>query len=99
MTKLTCLRSARIAGGLALCSVIALGAFAPAAFADERHDNDRGERHDDRGEHRGWDGGGYYVAPPVVYGSPYYQPYYAPPPVVYGPSVGIALPGINIGIH
>jgi hypothetical protein len=28
-----------------------------------------------------------------------YSPYYAPPPVVYGPSVGVYLPGISIGIH
>ena len=47
--------------------------------------------------------GGYYNAPPVVYGSPYGNsyygsPYYAPP-VVYGPGVGISLPGVNIGIR
>ncbi len=41
--------------------------------------------------------GGYYAAPPVVYGSPYGygyygSPYYAPP-VVYGPGVGISLAG------
>ncbi len=99
MTQSKIRLSLPVAGAVALCAMFALGAFAPVSHADERHDNDRGERHDDRGEHRGWDGGGYYVAPPVVYGSPYYQPYYAPPPVVYGPSVGIALPGINIGIH
>jgi hypothetical protein len=97
MTKSKFRRSARIAGGLAFCGVIALGAFAPMAGADERGG---GERHDnDRGDQRGWSSGGYYVAPPVVYGSPYYQPYYAPPPIVYGPSVGVFLPGINIGIH
>jgi hypothetical protein len=52
-----------------------------------------------RGDHHGhnW-GGGYYGAPPVVYGSPYGNGYYgAPgyyaPPVVYGPAVGIGLPG------
>jgi hypothetical protein len=54
--------------------------------------------------------GGYYRAPPVVYGSryrgayygsPYYggSPYYYPPPVVYGPSIGISLPFIGIGIR
>jgi hypothetical protein len=54
--------------------------------------------------------GGYYRAPPVVYGapyggayygSPYYNgsPYYYPPPVLYGPSIGISLPFIGIGIR
>ena len=87
--------SAKLAGGLAISALLALGTFATAASAE------------DRGEHRGdhyhnWNGG-YYNAPPVVYGSPYGNGYYgAPyysPPVVYGPSVGISLPGVNIGIR
>ncbi len=47
----------------------------------------------------GWVGGGYYAAPPVVYGGGYY-PYYAPPPVVYGPGIGVGvnLPGVSIGV-
>ena len=50
-----------------------------------------------------------YRAPPVVYGSRYHNgyygsgyydsPYYYPPPVVYGPSIGISLPFVSIGIH
>jgi len=53
--------------------------------------------------HHNWNGG-YYPAPPVVYGFPYgasylWLAYYYPPPVVYGPSVGVALPGLNIGIR
>ncbi len=50
-----------------------------------------------------------YRAPPVVYGSRYHNgyygsgyhdsPYYYPPPVVYGPSIGISLPFVSIGIY
>jgi len=80
--------SARLVGGIAISALLAFGAFAPA----------NAEWRDD---HRGH---GYYRAPPVVYGSPYGSPYYGspsyyPPPVVYGPGVGIALPGVNIGIR
>jgi hypothetical protein len=84
--------SAKLVGGLAISALLALGAFAPA----------NAEWRDDHREHN-W-GGGYYRAPPVVYGSPYGNGYYgAPgyyaPPVVYGPAVGIGLPGVNIGIR
>jgi len=68
--------------GLALAAVLALSSFATAARADDHW------RHD-RGWHHGWTGG-YYSAPPVVYGAPGYYP----PPVVYGPGIGI-----NIGIR
>jgi len=88
---------AKLAVGLAISAFLVLGTFVTSASAQERRGGDRGG---DRG-YGGWSGG-YYAAPPVVYGSPYYYPpapYYYPPPVVYGPSVGIALPGINIGIH
>ncbi len=81
------LLSATIATGLAFSALLVLGAVATPALADDHHDR----RGDDR---RGY-GGGYYNAPPVVYGAPYY----APPPVVYGPGIGIALPGVNIGIR
>jgi hypothetical protein len=85
--------SARLVGGLAISALLALGAFAAPANADWH-----GDRHGNN-----W-GGGYYAAPPVVYGSSYGNGYYgAPgyyaPPVVYGPAVGIGLPGINIGIR
>ena len=43
----------------------------------------------------GWNGGGYYTRPPVVYGGPAYYP----PPVVYGPAVSIYVPGVVIGIQ
>jgi hypothetical protein len=85
--------SAKLVGGVAISALVALGTFAGSAHAEWR------------GDHRGhnW-GGGYYAAPPVVYGSPYGSSYYgAPgyyaPPVVYGPGVGVSLPGINIGIR
>jgi len=91
--------SARRAIGLAVSAFLLLGAFAGAASAKDHRDGDR------RGEHRGDDhrgargyygySGGYYSAPPVVYGSPYGYP----PPVVYGPSIGINLPGISVGIR
>jgi hypothetical protein len=89
-TKSTGRWSARLAVGFALSAVLALGSFAAPAHADYYH-----------GYHN-WDGG-YYRAPPVVYGSPYHNgyygsPYYAPP-VVYGPGIGISLPGVSIGIR
>jgi hypothetical protein len=89
-------RSAKLAAGLVIAAVLALGTFATSASADERW----GEHH---GYHHNWNGG-YYQAPPVVYGSPYGygyygSPYYSPPPVVYGPGIGISLPGVNIGIR
>lgn len=86
--------SRKLAGGLAVSALLALGTFATPANAD--WNGDRG------GYDHNWNGG-YYHAPPVVYGSSYGngyygQPYYAPP-VVYGPAVGISLPGVNIGIR
>ena len=82
--------SAKLAGGLAIAAVLAVGTFAIPANA-----------YYDRYHH--YYNGGYYRAPPVVYGSSYYggyygSPYYAPP-VVYGPGIGISLPFVNIGIH
>jgi hypothetical protein len=84
--------SARFAGGIAISALLALGTFAAPASADWR-----GDHHD-----HNWNGG-YYHAPPVVYGSSYGNgyygsPYYAPP-VVYGPAIGINLGGIGIGIR
>jgi hypothetical protein len=76
--------SAGFAAGVILAATVALGAFSGTASAAD-HRDDWGRRHD---WHRGWSGG-YYHAPPVVYGSPYY----APPPVVYGPGFGL---NINI---
>jgi hypothetical protein len=87
--------SAKLAVGLAISAMFALGTF--AAPANAQPDRNR------RDYHHNWTGG-YYRAPPVVYGStygssyygyygtPYYgSPYYAPPPVVYGPGLGIVI--------
>jgi len=87
--------SAKLAAGIAICAILALGTFATSASARDRED------HGNRG---GYYNGGYYNAPPVVYGSSYgssyygYSPYYAPP-VVYGPGIGINLPGVNLNIR
>ena len=84
----------KLAGGIAIAALLALGTFSVAAHADWNGDHGN--------YHQNWNGG-YYRAPPVVYGSPYGNSYYAgsyyAPPVVYGPSVGINLGGIGIGIR
>jgi hypothetical protein len=81
--------SAKLAAGIAISAILAVGTFATPASAEHQ-------------EGRNWNGG-YYNAPPVVYGSSYGNgyygsPYYAPP-VVYGPGVGISLPFVGIGIR
>jgi hypothetical protein len=87
--------AAKLAAGLAISAILALGTFAGSADA-------RPYRH--------YYNGGYYRAPPIVYGSPYRggyygspyyggSPYYYPPPVIYGPGIGISLPFIGIGIR
>jgi hypothetical protein len=91
---------AKLVAGLAICAVLALGTFAGSANAGETGGS--GYYH--------YYNGGYYRAPPVVYGSPYGggyygspyyggSPYYYAPPVVYGPGIGISLPFIGIGIR
>jgi hypothetical protein len=88
--------SRKLVAGVVVSAVLALGAYAAPANADWHG-------HHSRGESRSWNGG-YYRAPPVVYGSPYggsyygYSPSYYPEPV-YGPGFGISLPGLNIGIR
>jgi hypothetical protein len=82
-TELKRPRQLRLHAMVALGLIVALGGVSASARPDDR----RGDHHD-RGGDRHW-GGGYYHAPPVVYGSPYY----APPPVVYGPGIGL---NINI---
>jgi hypothetical protein len=88
-------RSVTLAAGLAISALLAVGTFAAPANADWDGDGNRGHHHN-------WNGG-YYNAPPVVYGSPYGSSYYGSsyyaPPVIYGPGVGISLPGVNIGIR
>jgi hypothetical protein len=76
---------ARLAAGLVVSAFLVLGTSLASVSAAERRDDHRGgERH---GDWHGGRGGGYYPAPPVVYGAPYY----APPPVVYGPGIGITI--------
>jgi hypothetical protein len=95
-TRSNRLLSAKFLTGLALATFLAVGAVpTPSVAQDDHHDHDRDrdrdhdrDRHDDRR-------GGYYAAPPVVYGTPYYPP----PPVIYGPGIGINLPGVAIGIR
>jgi hypothetical protein len=87
--------SAKLAAGVAIAAMLALGTFAGSADARAYHH---------------YYNGGYYRAPPVVYGSPYRggyygspyyggSPYYYPPPVIYGPGIGISLPFIGIHIR
>ena len=86
--------SETLAVGLIISTVLAFGTFAEPANAQGRSRN-----------YHHWNGG-YYPAPPVVYGSPYGDSYYGydndpyryPPPVVYGPGIRLRLPGVSIGI-
>src|SRR5271165_4921584 len=77
---------AKLTAGIVLSAMVASVAFVGAANADGGWDGRR--------EHyRSWNGG-YYRAPPVVYGSPYASSYYGaptyyPPPIVYGPGLGL----------
>lgn len=94
--------SARLTAWLAIWPMLALGTFAVPANAQWGGHN-REYSHNSNG--------GYYRAPPVVYGSrfgsSYYgsphgsshygSPNYSPPPVVYGP--GIGLPGVDVHIR
>jgi hypothetical protein len=73
-------RPAVIATGIILAATLALGSFSGSARADGR---DRDHR-----DHHRYGDRGYYRAPPVVYGTPYYAP-----PVVYGSPFGL---NINI---
>jgi len=98
-------RSARILTGLLLgLGVLTLGVAAEPANAqgrgndgrghDARGNDGRGHYQGNRGYHRGWNGG-YYRAPPIIYGSPYGSSYYGapryyPPPVIYGPPLGFS---------
>ncbi len=87
--------SVRLATGVAIAAFLVLGTLAAPAGAEEHHRGGGWDHHrGDRG-HEGWNRG--YYRPPVV--DYYGGPYYAPPPVVYGPSVGIYLPGLSIGVR
>lgn len=86
-------RLSAVAAGVILTATLAVVAVPGSAVAA---DHRGGGGHRGGGDHRGgggyrgggW-GGGYYAAPPVVYGSPYY----APPPIVYASPFGL---NINI---
>jgi len=67
--------SMKLVAGAALCAISVLSAFAGTASAQGRG-NDR------RDNHHSWNGG-YYRAPPVIYGSPYGQTYYYGSPTYY----------------
>ena len=86
-------RSAKLTAGFGICTMLALGTLVVPAYADWDGNH--------REHHHHWNGG-YYPAPPVVYGSQYHSSYYGSPypypPVVYGPGIGIGLPGVSIGI-
>jgi hypothetical protein len=88
---------AKLSAGLAIAAFFALGTF--VASANAAHYGHGGHGGGYHGGYHGGYSGGYYAAPPVVYGSPYDDGPYYPPPVVYGPSIGIGLPGVNIGIR
>jgi hypothetical protein len=86
---------AKLAAGFAIAAILALGSFAGSADARPYHH---------------YYNGGYYRAPPVVYGSPYRggyygspyyggSAYYYAPPLIYGPGIGVNLPGLSIGIR
>ena len=80
--------AARLAAGIAVSAIVAFGITAGTAQARWEHRDEHGG-----GDwHHGWSGG-YYAAPPVVYGDPYAYGYYPPP------GVGINLPGVSIGIR
>jgi hypothetical protein len=87
MTWINTARVARLAVSVAVSAVVAFGITAGTANARWDH-----PEHNYRGYHHGWTGG-YYAAPPVVYGDPYSYGYYPPP------GVGINLPGVSIGIR
>lgn len=95
-------RPAKLAAGLALSALLLLGPLVTVARAEQqggldntsvrnRARSDAAAHHGrgDRDRHYGDWGGGYYSAPPVVYGSPYGGYYGSPPPVVYGPGLNI----------
>jgi hypothetical protein len=69
-----------VVAGAVLTAALAFGCFGSASAEEHRWEH--------RDDHRGRWNGGYYQAPPVVYGSPYY----AAPPVIWGP-------GLNINIR
>ena len=86
MTWLSKARAARLGAAVAISAVAALAMTGTASARWDHPDNGW------HNWHHGWSGG-YWGAPPVVYGSPYGYGYYPPP------GVGISLPGVSIGIR
>lgn len=79
-----------VAAGFGILGLLVAGTIASEALAQGRG-NDRGNHWGNRRYHHDWNGG-YYRAPPIIYGSPRYEaPYYYPPPVIYGPGPGFTL--------
>jgi hypothetical protein len=91
MTSTKQTRATRVIASAAIAAFLVLDVSAGPASARWDH------RDDHRDSHHGWTGG-YWHAPPVVYGGPTYYGYY-PPPVAYEPGIGVNLPGVHIGIH
>jgi len=87
--------SAKLAAGLAISVFLVLGAGIGTAGAEDRDHRSGWGRQDNHRENGHWTGG-YYRAPPVVYGGAYYAP---PPAVYYGSGIGVTLPGINVNIR
>jgi hypothetical protein len=87
------LRSTLVMTGLVVSASVGAGMLAGPANA-QWNGHQQNYRHN-------WNGG-YYRAPPVVYGSTYGYSYYGapnyyPPPIVYGPT--IAIPGVVVRIN
>ena len=85
--------AAKVTAALMLAALFAFGTFIGSAGA-------QGRGNENRDKHHYWNGG-YYRAPPIIYGSPYGRSYYGspyydppryyPPPVVYGPGLNFNL--------
>ena len=85
-----CFCTRAVTGLAGLLVILVAGAVAGEALAQGRG-NDKGNHWDKRRHQHDWNGG-YYRAPPIIYGSPRYDaPYYYPPPVIFGPSPGFTL--------
>ena len=87
MSSINKARVSRLAAGIAVSAMVALGMMGGTAQARWDHPDDHWH-----GYHHGWSGG-YWGSPPVVYGDPYHYGYYPPP------GVGINLGGVAIGIR
>ena len=92
-SKRTLRRTTTLVAGFVVFAALGVGTLVGTADA-QWNGYHRNYRHN-------WNGG-YYRAPPVVYGSPYGYSYYGapnyyPPPVIYGPGIGI--PGITVRIN